>query len=162
MNRLFLTLAASVLALNVHAAPATGGPAPDFTAKSTAGANVKLSELKGKVVLVNFWASWCGPCRQEMPILDALAKANKDAGLVVLGVNQDEEASERDAFLKENPITFPVLDDTKHTIAQAFKSTVQPSSFFIDRTGKIVHVHEGFKAGDDAAYAKTVKELLAK
>ncbi len=161
MNRLFLTLAASVLSLNLYAAPASG-PAPDFTAKTTAGQNVKLSELKGKVVLVNFWASWCGPCRQEMPILDALATANKDAGLVVLGVNQDEEASERDAFLKESPVTFPILDDSKHTIAQAFKSSTQPSSFFIDRTGKIVHVHEGFKAGDDAAYAKTVKELLAK
>ena len=158
MKHLFLTIAAAFLAVNVNAAD----PAPDFTLKSTAGKNVKLSELKGKVVLINMWASWCGPCRQEMPILDALAKANADAGLVVLGVNQDEEASERDAFLKDNAVSFPILDDSKHTVAGLYKSKTQPSSFFIDRAGNIAHVHEGFKAGDDAAYAKTVKELLAK
>ena len=161
MKHLFLTIAAAVLAVNVNAAPATG-PAPDFTAKSLAGPNVKLSELKGKVVLVNFWASWCGPCRQEMPILDALAKANKDSGLVVLGVNQDEESDERDAFLKDNAVSFPILDDSKNAIAKAYKVAAQPSSVFVDRKGNIVHVHEGFKAGDDAAYANTIKELLAK
>ena len=161
MKHLFLTIAAAVLAVNVNAAPASG-PAPDFTAKSLAGPNVKLSELKGKVVLVNFWASWCGPCRQEMPILDALAKANKDSGLVVLGVNQDEDSDERDAFLKDNGVSFPILDDSKNEIAKAYKSPAQPSSFFVDRKGNIAHVHQGFKAGDDAAYANTIKELLAK
>ena len=98
MKNLFVTLAAAFLAVSVNAADVAKGPAPDFTLKSTAGQNVKLSDFKGKVVLINMWASWCGPCRQEMPILDKLAKDNKD--LVVLGVNQDEEASERDAFLK--------------------------------------------------------------
>ena len=95
-----------------------------------------------------------------MPILDKLAKDNKD--LVVLGVNQDEEASERDAFLKDNPVSFQVLDDSKHTVAGLLKSKTQPSSFFVDRAGNLVHTHEGFKAGDDAVYAATVKELLAK
>ena len=185
MKHLFLTVAAAVLAANVQAAEpakaaaavkdaaaaakttateATKGAADalDFTLKSTTGQNVKLSDLKGKVVLVNMWASWCGPCRQEMPILDKLAKDNKDAGLVVLGVNQDEEASERDAFLKDNAVSFQILDDSKHTVAGLFKSKTQPSSFFIDRAGNLAHTHEGFKAGDDAVYAKTVKELLAK
>lgn len=162
MKNLLLTLAATFLAASVQAADAPKGPAPDFTLKSTAGQNVKLSDLKGKVVLINMWASWCGPCRQEMPILDKLAKANKDAGLVVLGVNQDEEASERDAFLKDNGVSFQILDDSKHAVAGLLKSKTQPSSYFVDRAGNLVHVHEGFKSGDDAVYAATVKELLAK
>ncbi|MEY4588189.1 MAG: hypothetical protein RL497_265 [Pseudomonadota bacterium] len=172
MKHVLLTLAATFLAVNVHAADAkkpaaeapkaaAATPAPDFTLKSTAGQNVKLSDLKGKVVLINMWASWCGPCRQEMPILDKLAKDNKD-GLVVLGVNQDEEASERDAFLKDNGVSFPILDDSKHVVAGLLKSKTQPSSYFVDRAGNLVHTHEGFKAGDDAVYAATVKELLAK
>jgi thiol-disulfide isomerase/thioredoxin len=161
MKNLFLTLAAAFLAASVNAADVAKGPAPDFTLKSTTGQNVKLSDLKGKVVLINMWASWCGPCRQEMPILDKLAKDNKD-GLVVLGVNQDEEASERDAFLKDNAVSFPILDDSKHVVAGLLKSKTQPSSYFVDRAGNLVNVHEGFKAGDDAVYAATVKELLAK
>ena len=162
MKNLFVTLAAAFLAASVNAADVAKGPAPDFTLKSTTGQNVKLSDLKGKVVLINMWASWCGPCRQEMPVLDKLAKNNKDAGLVVLGVNQDEEASERDAFLKDNPVSFQILDDSKHAVAGLFKSKTQPSSFFVDRAGNLVHAHEGFKAGDDKVYAATVKELLAK
>lgn len=160
MKNLFVTLAAAFLAASVNAADVAKGPAPDFTLKSTTGQNVKLSDFKGKVVLINMWASWCGPCRQEMPILDKLAKENKD--LVVLGVNQDEEASERDAFLKDNPVSFPILDDSKHAVAGLLKSKTQPSSFFVDRAGNLVHAHEGFKAGDDKVYAATVKELLAK
>lgn len=160
MKNLFVTLAAAFLAASVNAADVAKGPAPDFTLKSTTGQNVKLSDFKGKVVLINMWASWCGPCRQEMPILDNLAKENKD--LVVLGVNQDEEASERDAFLKDNPVSFPILDDSKHAVAGLLKSKTQPSSFFVDRAGNLVHAHEGFKAGDDKVYAATVKELLAK
>jgi peroxiredoxin len=174
MKHVFLTLAATFLAVNVQAADAAKkpapeaaktaavAPAPDFTLKSTTGQNVKLSDLKGKVVLLNMWASWCGPCRQEMPILDKLAKDNKDTGLVILGVNQDEEASERDAFLKDNGVSFQILDDSKHAVAKSLNSTAQPSSFFIDRAGNLVHTHEGFKAGDAAVYAAKVKELLAK
>ncbi len=162
MKRLLMSVATALLAASVNAADAPKGPAPDFTLKSTTGQNVRLADLKGKVVLINMWASWCGPCRQEMPILDNLAKANKDAGLVVLGVNQDEEADERDAFLKENPVSFPILDDSKHQVAGLYKSKTQPSSFFVDRAGNLVYTHEGFKAGDDAAYAAKVKELLAK
>ncbi|MEY4588188.1 MAG: thiol-disulfide isomerase and thioredoxin/Thiol-disulfide oxidoreductase resA [Pseudomonadota bacterium] len=177
MKTLYLVMAAIFLASHVNAAPQkteapTTSPtpthvAPDFSLKSTAGQTVKLSDFKGKVVLINFWASWCGPCRQEMPILDALYKANKDTGLVVLGINLDVDAGERTDFLKDNPVSFTVLEDTKMkddkmATAELYKASVQPSSFFVDRTGNLVHTHKGFKAGDDAVYAATVKELLAK
>ena len=87
-------------------------PAPDFTLKSTGGNNLRLSEMRGQVVLVNFWASWCGPCRQEMPLLDELQNKYSKLGFTVLGVNVDKNPAKADKILKDIPVTFPVLYDT--------------------------------------------------
>lgn len=136
--------------------------AMDFTLQSTIGRTIRLSDFKGKLVLVNFWASWCPPCRAEMPVLDELAKTYKDAGLVVLGLNVDVDIEARDEFLKDNPVSFLVLDDSKWATAKLYVAPSQPVTFFIDRAGNIAHVHQGYRSGDDAVYAAKVKELLAK
>jgi thiol-disulfide isomerase/thioredoxin len=184
MKRPLLTLATLVLSTHVFAqqpvktvaqapapqapAKAVATPAPaaelalDFALKSTLGKTVKLSDFKGKVVMVNFWATWCPPCRAEMPVLDALAKANLDAGLVVLGLNVDIDTVERDAYLHENPVSFTILDDSRWATAKLYIAPSQPATFFIDRQGYLAHVHQGYKSGDDALYAAKIKELLAK
>lgn len=149
-------------------APAAATPKPaaelalEFALRSPEGKTVKLSDFRGKVVMVNFWATWCPPCRAEMPMLDALAKANKEAGLVVLGLNVDIDTAERDAYLHENPVSFTILDDSRWATAKLYIAPSQPATFFIDRKGYLVHVHQGYKSGDDALYAAKIKELLAK
>jgi peroxiredoxin len=135
--------------------------APDFTLKSTQGREVKLSDFYGKVVMINFWASWCPPCRAEMPVLENLYRAHRPRGLVVLGLNVDVDTESRDEYLKDNPVSFPVLDDSKWATAKLYVSPSQPATFFVDRSGKVVHVHQGYKSGDDAVYAAKVIELLA-
>jgi len=136
--------------------------APDFALLSTQGETVKLSHFRGKIVLMNFWASWCPPCRAEMPVLDNLAKTHKAAGLVVLGLNVDVDNESRDEYLKEHPVSFPILDDSKWSTAKLYIAPSQPVTFFIDREGNLAHVHQGYKTGDDLVYATKVKELLAK
>ena len=86
-------------------------PAPDFTLKSLAGSNLRLEEYRGQVVLINFWASWCGPCRQEMPILDQLHQRYEDTGFAVLGVNVEGEVEPARKVLDRTPVSFPVLID---------------------------------------------------
>ncbi|HMY41177.1 MAG TPA: TlpA disulfide reductase family protein, partial [Marinagarivorans sp.] len=113
-------------------------------------------------VLVAFSGSWCPPCRAEMPVLDNLAQTHKTAGLVVLGLNVDVDNESRDEYLKEHPVSFPILDDSKWSTAKLYIAPSQPVTFFVDRDGNLAHVHQGYKSGDDLVYATKVIELLAK
>ena len=134
--------------------------APDFTLKSKEGKNVRLSDLRGEVVLLNFWASWCGPCRQEMPILDAMHKKYNMLGFSVLGVNLDAKSSKAIAYLKDTPVTFPVLYDPKGDVSGEYGVQIMPSTVIIDKDGKVRFVHEGYKSGYEDDYIKQVKQLL--
>lgn len=161
MKHLLMSIASALLAVSVNAGELSG-PAPDITLKSTTGQNIRLADYKGKVVMVNFWASWCGPCRQEMPLLEKMHKDYKDAGFVLLGVNVDAEAADRDKFLAETPVTFPVLDDSENTATEVFGVEAMPSSYFVDKNGNLAHLHKGYKPGEEAAYIAVIKKLLAK
>ena len=161
MKHLLMSIASALLAVSVTAGELSG-PAPDITLKSTTGQNIRLADYKGKVVMVNFWASWCGPCRQEMPLLEKMHKDYKDAGFVLLGVNVDAEAADRDKFLAETPVTFPVLDDSENTATEVFGVEAMPSSYFVDKNGNLAHLHKGYKPGEEAAYIAVIKKLVAK
>jgi thiol-disulfide isomerase/thioredoxin len=161
MKMLLATIATALLAISVNAAEVSG-PAPDITLKSTSGTNVRLADLKGKVVMVNFWASWCGPCRQEMPILEKIYKDYKDAGFVLLGVNVDAEISDRDKFLSETTVTFPILDDSANVATEEFGVEAMPSTYFVDKNGNLAHLHKGYKPGEEADYIAQIKKLLSK
>ena len=161
MKHLLMTIAASLLALSVNAGELSG-PAPDVTLKSTDGKNIRLADLKGNVVMVNFWASWCGPCRQEMPLLEKMYNDYKDAGFVLLGVNVDAEAEDRDKFLKETTVTFPILDDSDNTATEEFGVEAMPSSYFVDKDGNLAYLHKGYKPGEEDDYIAQIKKLLAK
>lgn len=132
-------------------APAVGQQAPDFTLKTLDGGEVRLSSLQGKPVLMNFWASWCAPCRVEMPDLVRVYEARKADGLVVLAINMTSQDSLQDAraFVKEFNMTFPVLlDETGAVAHDQYRLRGLPMSFFIDRKGTIVRRHIGAMSGE--------------
>ena len=123
-------------------APQSGFSAPDFTLLTPEDESITLSELRGKAVLVNLWASWCGPCRAEMPAMQRIYEEYKDAGLVILAVNATNQDSITNAlsFYQEHQLTFPLLLDTTGEVSQMYQLRALPSSFFIGPDGVIEEV----------------------
>ncbi|MCK4724510.1 MAG: TlpA family protein disulfide reductase, partial [Anaerolineales bacterium] len=119
--------------------PREGFSAPDFSLELLGGGQVTLSELRGKVVLVNLWASWCPPCRAEMPAIERVYRSYKDLGLVVLGVNTTNQDSESAAasFVQEMGLSFPIPLDRSGAVSASYNLRGLPSSYFIDRQGII-------------------------
>ena len=136
------------------------GPAPNFTLKSLSGENIKLSELTGNVVLINFWASWCGPCRQEMPYLNAIHNKYEALGFTVLGVNVEEQVANARSFIAERPVDFPILFDSNNKVSELYKVIAMPTTVVIDRDGKMRFLHQGYQSGDEVEYRKMVKILV--
>ncbi len=135
-------------------------PAPDFTLKSMTGENVKLSELQGNVVMINFWASWCGPCRQEMPLLDEFYKKYNKLGFVLLGINVEEDSSKAANYLREIPVSFPILYDNTNSVSKLYNVDAMPSTVLVDRNGNLRFLHRGYKPGDENEYKKLMKALM--
>jgi cytochrome c biogenesis protein CcmG, thiol:disulfide interchange protein DsbE len=127
---------------DLTAAPQAGFAAPDFTLKSPDGRNYSLSELKGQAVLVNLWATWCLPCRAEMPTIEKMYQEYKDRGLVVIAIDMtyQDNPSSVVPFSQELGLTFPILLDETGIVASAYQLRSLPSSFFIDRKGIIQEV----------------------
>jgi peroxiredoxin len=136
------------------------GPAPDFTLKSRSGENVKLSEYRGDVVMINFWASWCAPCRQEMPLLEEMYKKYSDLGFVLLGVNVEEDSAKANDLLREVAVTFPVLFDNTNEVTKLYNVVAMPSTVLVDRDGKMRYLHRGYLPGYENEYVKQIKELI--
>jgi peroxiredoxin len=135
-------------------------PAPDFSLAARDGGTVQLSSLKGQVVMINFWATWCGPCRQEMPLLEQLHAKYEPLGFTLLGVNVEPDSAAATIWLKGMPVTFPILFDTKNAVAEQFGVMGMPSSVFVDREGRVRYVHRGYKPGDEAQYADLIRSLV--
>jgi peroxiredoxin len=110
-------------------------PAPRFTARTLDGGTVALADYRGKLVVLNFWASWCGPCRSEMPAIEAASSRYKDAGVVFLGVNVQESTATVAAFVDEFRLSFPILLDPNGTVSAIYRVRSLPTTFFIDRDG---------------------------
>jgi len=134
--------------------------APDFTLKARSGDNKRLSDYRGQVVLLNFWASWCVPCRAEMPILDDIHKKYESLGFTVLGVNVDLDSNKAIKYLKDTPVDFPVLYDPKGDVSKLYSVSAMPSTAIIDRDGNVRYIHPGYKDGDAAKYRAKIKELM--
>jgi peroxiredoxin len=152
-------LAGCLLALPVTAGVISGS-APDFTLKSASGENLKLSEYRGEVVLINFWASWCGPCRQEMPLLDELHQRYKSLGFTVLGLNVEEDSTQARKLLQDLPVSFPVLFDNQSNVSRQYDVVAMPSTVLIDRNGQLRYLHKGYQPGLENTYLEQVRELI--
>jgi len=139
---------------------APSAAAPDFTLRTMNGPNLRLAEQRGRVVMVNFWATWCGPCRQEMPQLDRLYQKYKSSGFVLLGVNVDEDVLKATDVAAKLGVSFPVLLDTDKAVSKLYNLSTMPSTVLIDRDGKVRYVHRGYLTGYEDNYDKQIRELL--
>lgn len=154
---LFALVAMPALALAVD----VGEPPPEINLPElTSGKKISLAALRGKVVVVDFWASWCAPCKEEMPVLESLYKRFKDSGLVVVGVSVDNEAANAKKFLSSVKVSFPIVHDAGHTVADKFKPPRMPTSYVIDKAGKIRFVHAGFRKEDGKKLEEEIAKLL--
>lgn len=136
------------------------GKAANFTLKSRSGKNIKLSELRGDVVMLNFWASWCGPCRKEMPLLEKIHKKYKKLGFTLIGVNVEQDTRAAKRYLKDVKVSFPILFDPKNKTSKLYNVSAMPTTILIDRNGNKRFLHKGYKAGYENAYKKEIKKLL--
>ena len=137
-----------------------GQPAPDFALKSSSGQNLRLSEYRGDVVMINFWATWCGPCRQEMPLLDELYSRYQRVGFNLLGVNIDDDSSRAMDMIDELGVSFPVLFDSSKEVSRLYRVDAMPVTIIVDREGNVRHVHQGYKPGYEQQYLDQVRALL--
>ncbi|MBT3205756.1 MAG: TlpA family protein disulfide reductase [Gammaproteobacteria bacterium] len=135
-------------------------PAADFTLKSLSGKNLKLSEYAGNVVLLNFWASWCAPCRLEMPLLNDLHNKYEKLGFVILGVNVEEQTDEARAYITDRPVDFPILFDDQNSVSKQYNVIAMPTTVMIDRNGNMRYLHQGYIPGDEKKYKKMIKKLI--
>ena len=158
---LFALTVLTVVGMGTAAAlPAIGVAAPDFASKSDTGRNVRLSELRGKVVLINFWASWCNPCRQELPLLNKIYAQYRAAGFMLLAVNLDDNRKDAEAMLKGLDLRFPTLFDGNKSVAKLYRVDAMPATLVIDRDGRVRYVHRGYYSGYEQKYEQQVRELL--
>lgn len=140
----------------------TGYEAPDFTLPDLQGRSHRLSDFRGKVVFLNLWATWCPPCREEMPSMEALYRRLKDRGFVVLAVAEDEGgAAVVGPFVTEMQLTFPVLLDPGATLSPRFGATGYPETFIIDRTGRVVNHTIGPAAWHSGEMVAYFEQLLS-
>lgn len=150
------------LAGAVASAPAVnvGAAAPDFALRSASGSNLRLSEHRGQVVMINFWATWCGPCRQEMPQLDEIFARYEPAGFTLLGVNIDDDSARAQRLAEELGVSFPVLFDDSQDVSRLYDVQAMPMTVMVDRSGTVRSVHYGYRPGMEQRYVEEVRALL--
>jgi peroxiredoxin len=158
-NRIAGIATAFIIALPALAA-SSSSPAPQFTLAARGGNEVSLAQYRGKVVMINFWASWCGPCRQEMPLLENIYKKYGKLGFTLLGVNVEPDSKAADDWLKQTPVSFPILYDKESKVSKLYDVAGMPSTVIIDRKGNVRVLHKGYKPGDENEYLDSIRSLI--
>lgn len=145
-----------------RAAEATDGTLPNFSLPliHTAGQSIDRSTLRGKVTYVDFWASWCIPCRASFPWLDTMYQKYRERGFQVIGINKDQEPAEMERFIQRYPVSFRLATDPGDALAKHLRVMAMPTGFLVDRQGVIRSVHRGFRAEDAATREAEILSLL--
>ena len=156
---LLVTATSAMSALGADKAIKKGDAFPSLKDFKLEGA---LPDTAGKVVIVDFWASWCGPCKRAMPVLKDLHGVYKDKGVVIIGVSLDESKSDMDGYLSKNPMPFSILRDAKGKLAEKVGVEGIPSTFIIGADGRVIEAHEGFSNDMKKSFTKTLDAALAK
>ena len=151
-----------ILGSVVFAADLTGEQAPLFKGKDINGKEIQLSDFRGKIVLLDFWASWCGPCQEEFPFLVDLYADHKKDDFIVLAVNIDNEKENMLRFLRKKYATqvFPVIFDSEKTIPPLYDLQGMPTSLFIDKKGVVRYIHTGFNDSSKKQFTEELNQLL--
>jgi thiol-disulfide isomerase/thioredoxin len=161
MKGIFKGLALVAVFASAALASSSAGPAPAFKLTGRGGKAIDLAQFKGQVVMINFWATWCGPCRQEMPLLEDIYKKYKPMGFTMLGVNVEPDAAGAEAWLgKQKPVSFPIAFDTDSKVSKLYKVAGMPSTVFVDRKGNVRVMHKGYKPGDENFYLSQIRSML--
>jgi peroxiredoxin len=161
MNKLSLTLLILLIPVFLFAQE-IGKEPPAFSGKTANGEKVSLSDYKGKVTIIDFWASWCKPCKEGFPFLVELYDNYSDKGFEVLGVNLDEEVANMNKFLRkmDKDIKFKIISDADSKIGNLYNVEAIPSTFFIDKKGVLRYMHLGFSGDDKEKFKKEIESLL--
>lgn len=160
--RLFLAFLILCFSTSVFAI-SEGDMAPNFKLRNLQTGKIEsLRKYRGKVVYLDFWASWCGPCRQSLPLLNDLRSKLKRKGFEVVAVNLDENTADAKGFLDQFPVQYPILLDAKGRVPEKYELPGMPTSFLIDKKGRIQKIHVGFKTKDMETIRKDVIALLRK
>ena len=154
---IFLLLASTAYA----AAKLLGNDAPDFTLRGHQEENIKLSEYYGKVVMLNFWATWCGPCRQEIPKLTEIKNLHNEYDFELLGINIDEDQDKARQLAKKLNVNYPILFDEEKGVAKSYQVDAMPMTVLIGRDGKVRYIHRGYKEEYLAQYQQQIQKLKA-
>ena len=136
------------------------GEAPNFTLKSLRGDNFKLSEHRGEVIMLSFWATWCEVCQQGMPVLNELYLRYRDEGFTLFSINTQKDKAKVRKALRNMQIAFPVLFDETHEVSKQYEVEDMPSTYIIDRDGNLRYMHNGFAPGYEDVFQKQVRELM--
>ena len=158
----FKGIALAAVFASAALASSSSGPAPAFQLSGRGGKTIDLSQFKGQVVMINFWASWCGPCRQEMPLLEDIYKKYKPMGFTLVGVNVEPATGDPEGWLSKLPkqVTFPVAFDVDSKVSKLYKVAGMPTTVFIDRKGNVREIHRGYKPGDENIYLTQIRSML--
>ena len=161
MRKVIATIVAALsVSLPALAGSSPAAPAPAFTLAARGGQDVSLAQYKGNVVMINFWASWCGPCRQEMPLLESIYKKYNKMGFTMIGVNVEPDSNAANDWLKATPVSFPILYDRDSKVSKLYDVAGMPSTVIIDRSGKLRVLHRGYKPGDENEYLDSIRTLI--
>jgi peroxiredoxin len=160
-GRLFVAALAAVGLFGAVRADLAGSEAPDFVLKSISGKNYRLSEYRGQVVLVSFWASWCGECRSQLEELDSLYDRYAGAGLQIFAISMDRELDQVSDAAKAIGISFPALHDAGGDVGEEYQVEKMPFVVLIDQDGVIRDEFKGYRKGEEAEYLERARALLA-
>ena len=156
----FLISCVTALSMSTASAAKVGDLAPNFTLKSATGTNLRLSEFRGEVVMINFWATWCGPCRQEMPLLQELYSRYRDVGFELLGVSIDGNSAKAKNMAKRLKINYPILFDLEKNVSALYDVDAMPTTVMVDRDGRVRHIYRGYLPGHEDKYRANIRGLL--